>query len=168
MGQYYGSETVDNILCGNGAGMYQFFVDEQQVQQDQIVITGQDVNHIGNVLRMKPGEKVRISDSNENSYFCRIAEIAEDEVIAVIEEKDELGTEFAHKVFLFQGLPKSDKMELIIQSFLDDQSDSFEKYIPEETKRISNAVLEQKGKYVVLCVSGDSDKAKEIIEKAFK
>ena len=95
--------------------MYQFFVDEQQVQQDQIVITGQDVNHIGNVLRMKPGEKVRISDSNENSYFCRIAEIAEDEVIVVIEEKDELGTEFAHKVFLFQGLPKSDKMELIIQ-----------------------------------------------------
>ena len=115
MGQYYGSETVDSISCGNGAGMYQFFVDEQQVQQDQIVITGQDVNHIGNVLRMKPGEKVRISDSNENSYFCRIAEIAEDEVIAVIEEKDELGTEFAHKVFLFQGLPKSDKMELIIQ-----------------------------------------------------
>ena len=55
-----------------------------------------------------------------------------------------------------------------VQSFLDDQSDSFEKYIPEETKRISNAVLEQKGKYVVLCVSGDSDKAKEIIEKAFK
>ena len=37
--------------------MYQFFVDEQQVQQGQIVITGQDVNHIGNVLRMKPGEK---------------------------------------------------------------------------------------------------------------
>ena len=45
---------------------------------------------------------------------------------------------------------------------------SFEKYIPEETKRISNAVLEKKGKYVVLCVCGDSDKAKEIIEKAFK
>ena len=95
--------------------MYQFFVDEQQVQQDQIVITGQDVNHIGNVLRMKPGEKVRISDSNENSYFCRIAEITEDEVIAAIEEKDGLGTEFAHRVYLFQGLPKSDKMELIIQ-----------------------------------------------------
>ena len=55
-----------------------------------------------------------------------------------------------------------------VQSFLDDQSDSFEKYIPEETKRISNAVLEKKGKYVVLCVCGDSDKAKEIIEKAFK
>ena len=95
--------------------MYQFFVDEQQVQQGQIVITGQDVNHIGNVLRMKPGEKVRISDSNEHSYFCRITEITEDEVIAAIEEKDELGTEFAHKVYLFQGLPKKDKMEFIIQ-----------------------------------------------------
>ena len=50
MGQYYGSETVDSISCGNGAGMYQFFVDEQQVQQDQIVITGQDVNHIGEAV----------------------------------------------------------------------------------------------------------------------
>lgn len=55
-----------------------------------------------------------------------------------------------------------------VQSFLDDQADSFEDYIPEETKRIGNAVLEQKGNYVILCVSGDSDAAKEIIEEAFK
>ena len=50
----------------------------------------------------------------------------------------------------------------------DDQADSFQDYVPEETKRIGNAVLEQKNQYVVLCVSGDSDQAKEIIEKAFK
>lgn len=55
-----------------------------------------------------------------------------------------------------------------IQSFLDDQADSFRDYTPEETKRIGNAVLEQKGPYVILCVSGDSEQAKEIIEKAFK
>ena len=53
-------------------------------------------------------------------------------------------------------------------SNLDDQADSFQDYVPEETKRIGNAVLEQKNQYVVLCVSGDSDQAKEIIEKAFK
>lgn len=55
-----------------------------------------------------------------------------------------------------------------VQAFLDDQADSFQDYIPEESKRIGNAVLEQKNQYVVLCVSGDSEGAKEIIEKAFK
>ncbi len=55
-----------------------------------------------------------------------------------------------------------------VQTYLEDQAESFRDYIPEETKRVESAVLEQKGKYVVLCVSGDSDKAKEIIEEAFK
>lgn len=55
-----------------------------------------------------------------------------------------------------------------VQKYLDDQAGFFPGYVPEETKRIGNAVLEQKNQYVVLCVSGDSDQAKEIIEKAFK
>lgn len=95
--------------------MYQFFVENGQVQGETIVITGKDAVHIGRVLRMKPGERVRISDEEEHSYFCHITEITGDEVFLAIDERDELGTEFAHKVYLFQGLPKSDKMELIIQ-----------------------------------------------------
>lgn len=95
--------------------MHQFFVEKGQVQGNRIVITGEDAIHMGRVLRMKPGERVRISDHEENSYFCHITEITGEEVFAAIDEKDELGTEFAHKVYLFQGLPKSDKMELIIQ-----------------------------------------------------
>ena len=95
--------------------MYQFFVENDQVQQDTIVIIGTDVNHIGNVLRMKSGERVRVSDSSGMSYLCHIVEIMLDEVRLGIDERDELGTEFAHRVYLFQGLPKSDKMELIIQ-----------------------------------------------------
>ena len=95
--------------------MYQFFVEDEQVQQDRICIVGGDVNHIGHVLRMKTGEKIRISDQSGRSYFCRILEITEEEVWAQIEDTDEMGTEFSHKVYLFQGLPKSDKMELIIQ-----------------------------------------------------
>lgn len=55
-----------------------------------------------------------------------------------------------------------------VQQHLDDQTASFEDYIPEEAKRVEDAVLEQKGNYVILCVSGDSDSAKEIIEEAFK
>lgn len=95
--------------------MHQFFVEEHQVQGNQIVITGADVNHIVNVLRMKPGEKVRISDSAERAFFCHVKEITAEEVWLIIDEEDALGTEFAHKVYLFQGLPKGDKMELIIQ-----------------------------------------------------
>lgn len=95
--------------------MYQFFVESTQVQGDEIVITGSDVNHIGNVLRMKAGEKIRVSDSTGRSYFCRISEITPDMVRAGIEREDELGTELSNRIVLFQGLPKADKMELIIQ-----------------------------------------------------
>ena len=95
--------------------MYQFFVEENQVQNDRIVVIGEDVNHIVNVLRMKPGEKVRVSDSAERAYFCHVEELSQDEVWMKIDAVDEQGTEFAHKVYLFQGLPKGDKMELIIQ-----------------------------------------------------
>jgi hypothetical protein len=55
-----------------------------------------------------------------------------------------------------------------VQSHLDDQTDSFQDYLPEEAKRVGNAVLEQKGNYVILCVSGESDTANDLIEEAFK
>ena len=95
--------------------MYQFFVESTQVQDGYIRIEGQDVNHIGNVLRMKVNEKVRISSDDEKSYFCHIEEIAREYVLCAIEYEDEVGTELSNKIYLFQGLPKSDKMELIIQ-----------------------------------------------------
>lgn len=95
--------------------MYQFFVEPEQVAEEIIRIIGADVNHIRNVLRMKSGEKIRISDKSGNSFFCHIDKIEEQQVIAVIDEKDDLGTELPNQITLFQGLPKSDKMELIIQ-----------------------------------------------------
>lgn len=105
--------------------MFQFFVDESNiVLQDsaadesalgQAFIDGDDVNHIRNVLRMKPGEKIRVSTRDGRNYFCTIAKIDSDEVVADILEVDEIGTELPCKIFLFQGLPKGDKMELIIQ-----------------------------------------------------
>lgn len=80
-----------------------------------MIITGSDVNHIGNVLRMKPGEKIRVSDASGRAYFCHITEITPEEVRAAIDEADEQGTELFNRIYLFQGIPKSDKMELIIQ-----------------------------------------------------
>lgn len=96
--------------------MYQFFVEENQLAGDRISILGSDVNHIKNVLRMKTGERVRVSVSyNGRSFFGVIDSIMDDEVIVTIESEDENGTELANRIYLFQGLPKGDKMELIIQ-----------------------------------------------------
>lgn len=104
--------------------MYQFFVEDEQVARytseennrlGEIHIIGNDVNHIRNVLRMHGGEKVRISDTSGCAYFCHLEQITEDEVTAAIDSIDEKGTELPNQIYLFQGLPKSDKMELIIQ-----------------------------------------------------
>ena len=96
--------------------MYQFFVEDNQVLGEKIVILGSDVNHIKNVLRMKTGERVRVSVSdNGRSFFGTIDTIMEDEVFVSIESEDENGTELKNRIYLFQGLPKGDKMELIIQ-----------------------------------------------------
>lgn len=99
--------------------MYQFFVEPYQVGTEYISILGDDVNHIKNVLRMKTGTRIRVSvkEESENtaSFFCTIEAISDEEVIVKIESKDELGTELSNRIYLFQGLPKGDKMELIIQ-----------------------------------------------------
>lgn len=94
--------------------MFQFFVEPEQIMQKQVVITGNDVNHIKNVLRMKPGEQVRISDNQGQDFFCEIKEISSQQVVLRMQERC-ADTELPIRITLFQGLPKGDKMELIIQ-----------------------------------------------------
>lgn len=96
--------------------MYHFFVTADQIGEKEIRIEGGDVNHIRNVLRMMPGEQISISDGSQGKeYRCEIALIEEDCVIAKIMWAQDADTELPSKFYLFQGLPKSDKMELIIQ-----------------------------------------------------
>lgn len=95
--------------------MYRFFVEPAQVGEKEIIITGSDVNHIKNVLRMKPGETILISSGESLEYTCYIRELKEEEIIAHIMYVQESGYELPSRLYLFQGLPKSDKMELIIQ-----------------------------------------------------
>lgn len=95
--------------------MYQFFIENENVSDGFVTIEGSDVNHMKNVLRMKPGERIRVSTRDGRGYFCEVAELTDSFVRADILEKDEEGTELPCKIYLFQGLPKSDKMELIIQ-----------------------------------------------------
>ena len=95
--------------------MYQFFVEESYYNGKYITIEGSDFNHIKNVLRMKIGEEIRISVENTGDFFCKIIEISDGLVTTEILSKDDAGTELSNKIYLFQGLPKGDKMELIIQ-----------------------------------------------------
>ena len=96
--------------------MYRFFVEPSQIQDKKIIITGSDVNHIRNVLRMKIGEEIAVSNGIDNrEYRCGIEEYTEQEVICTLRFVKEDGVELPAKIYLFQGLPKADKMELIIQ-----------------------------------------------------
>lgn len=96
--------------------MHLFFVEPSQIQGKKIIITGSDVNHIRNVLRMKIGEEIAVSNGADNrEYRCGIEEYTEEEVICTLRFIKEDGVELPAKVYLFQGLPKADKMELIIQ-----------------------------------------------------
>lgn len=96
--------------------MQHFFVEPGQIYDKTITITGDDVNHIKNVLRMKIGEEISVSNGiDDNDYRCVIDKIEEDTVICKLIFVKEDGIELPAKVTLFQGLPKNDKMELIIQ-----------------------------------------------------
>lgn len=94
--------------------MFQFFVEPGQITAQEAEITGGDVNHIRNVLRMKAGEQVRISDQQGQDFLCRIEKLEESRILLRIQEKCQ-GTEPPIKITLFQGLPKGDKMELVVQ-----------------------------------------------------
>ena len=95
--------------------MYRFFVEEHQIDPDRIHITGSDVNHIRNVLRMKPGEEILVSAQGNLEYRCRIEALEEEEVTAEILYAMESELELPSRIYLFQGLPKGDKMDFIVQ-----------------------------------------------------
>ena len=95
--------------------MQQFFISENQIENGSVYITGSDVNHIRNVLRMKKGEKLRACVPGEKAWICQIEEISQETVTAKILDFDGTYAELPSQIILFQGLPKGDKMELIIQ-----------------------------------------------------
>ena len=98
--------------------MTQFFADASQINTDEhrLVITGDDHNHIKNVLRMKPGEEFSVRCQGvPREYRCGILEFTDSEVICEIRFIKEDDTELPVKVTIYQALPKADKMETVIQ-----------------------------------------------------
>lgn len=98
--------------------MYQFFVEPGQIclEEKTVTIVGSDVNHIRNVLRMKVGEEIAVSNGQDGKeYRCGIRSFAEDRVECELRFVKENAVELPAQITLFQGLPKGDKMELIVQ-----------------------------------------------------
>lgn len=95
--------------------MFRFFVDESQVTGKELTITGGDVNHIKNVLRMKPQDEVEAVLPDGRIATCSLRELSDDEIIADVLFVEESGVELTNKITLYMGLPKFDKMELVIQ-----------------------------------------------------
>ena len=95
--------------------MHRFYVEPGQIYNQKISIRGLDVNHIKNVLRMKQGEEIVICNGQGKDCYCIISKVSESEIEAEIQSEQDTGTELKTKITLFQGLPKKDKMELIIQ-----------------------------------------------------
>lgn len=94
--------------------MYNFFVNADNKKENRYFITGDDYNHIKNVLRMTVGEQFLVS-CNDISDLCEIESIESDTVVVKIIEENYQSTNLPINIHLFQGLPKSDKLELIIQ-----------------------------------------------------
>lgn len=112
--------------------MHHFFVPEENLLDGRIIIRGDDVNHIRNVLRMSLGEKLAISCGKGVEYICVVEELREDAVTARIWEEHATKSELPVCITLFQSLPKSDKMEFVIQKAIELGAS---RVIPIRTKR---------------------------------
>ncbi|EIC96043.1 RNA methyltransferase, RsmE family [Lachnoanaerobaculum saburreum F0468] len=120
--------------------MYHFFVEEEQVNGENAYISGSDVNHIVNVLRMKIGEELLISVKGDWDYLCKIEEIENDRVnLKLLESMEQ--RELPIKLTLLQGIPKSDKIEMIIQKATEL---GVSEIIPVKTNRVVVKIDEKK------------------------
>lgn len=113
--------------------MHKFFTNIQNISDYSAKIVGEDVRHIYKVLRLTEGTKIIINDCTGNEYLCNIGEITKVQVTATIIEKIEGSNESPLEVTLYQGIPKSQKMDLIVQKGTEL---GVLKFVPVVTKRV--------------------------------
>lgn len=95
--------------------MHRFMVDPADISDRTVRIQGSDLKHLSQVLRLRRGDIIRVFDGYGMEYTARLAEIGKEMAVAVIEEVFETVAEPRIRLTLYQGLPKMEKMELIIQ-----------------------------------------------------
>lgn len=113
--------------------MPKFFVKSEQINNNKITIIGEDVNHIKNVLRLKIDDNIQICNVDTSiNYTCGISKINNESIECIIFNEAKSNCESNIQVHIFQGLPKADKMELIIQKSVELGASEI---IPVEMKR---------------------------------
>lgn len=95
--------------------MHKFFTPKELINGDVAKIIGDDVKHIYKVLRISEGEKVTLNNCEGIEYLGRVKSVSKQEVLIDILEELESNNESDVNIYLFQGLPKSQKMDLIVQ-----------------------------------------------------
>lgn len=105
--------TSPNGIIKKEGFMHNFFIKEPSCN-GIYTIYGADYNHVKNVLRMQVGDTLLVSDGKCNN-LCEIVSYENDSVVVKIIEENYCDSSLPIEIYLFQGLPKSDKMELIIQ-----------------------------------------------------
>ena len=149
--------------------MYHFFVSEEQINGENAYIEGSDVNHIANVLRMKPGEELLISVKGDRDYLCKIVDIETDRVnLKVLESMEQ--RELPVNITLLQGIPKSDKLEMIIQKAVEL---GVSEIIPVKTKRVVVKIDEKKvdtkvNRWNAIAESAAKQSKRSIIPKVYE
>lgn len=137
--------------------MYQFFVEPHQISDKTVRIEGADVNHIKNVLRMKVGDELSVSNGVDGKeYRCGIVSLDEECITCELRFVKEDGVELSSEVYLFQGLPKADKMELIIQKAVEL---GVHAVVPVSTKRCVVKLDDKKAKSKIARWQGISEAA---------
>lgn len=86
----------------------------ENINENNVVITGQDAKHISRVLRMKQGETLVLCDGNGIDYYCKINDISEDIKLSVVEKKKNESEPDVY-ITLYQAIPKGDKLDFIVQ-----------------------------------------------------
>lgn len=95
--------------------MPKFFVRQDQIKENEITVLGDDAFHISRALRMAKGEMIEISDMQGIQYKCILKEFNPDSVVAEIISRFQLDNEPPVKIYLYQALPKGDKLDTVIQ-----------------------------------------------------
>lgn len=144
--------------------MPKFFVNKNQISENTICILDEDASHLINVLRCKLGDSIVVCDGKNNNFICNIVDIGKKSVGLNILETSICESEPNVKITLFQAMPKSDKMELIIQKCVEigihsiipvitenisvKIKDNFDKKI-ERYNKISEAAAKQSGRGII-------------------
>lgn len=113
--------------------MHRFFVHKDNITADSIRITGEDSEHISRVLRLRVKDRIIVCDGEENEYICELQSVDKKSVLCSIIERYRSAAEPPLKVCLFQGIPKSAKMDMIVQKCTEIGIDEI---VPVDTERV--------------------------------